>query len=260
VTLGVDRAGSGPPLVLIHGLGADRHVWKPVFERLAAERDVLAIDMPGFGQTAALNHGSTPSPTALARAVADGLAELGLDRPHVAGDALRGWVALELALLGAVRSVTAIAPAGLWPRALGPKPSVARRVGRAALPAIPYLMKSPIARRLALTGTVGHPGRVPPEDAAALIRAYVEAPGFKAVNSAMRSLRFERLDDVFRAELAERGWIPLTFGWPSRDRLVARPRRLPAGSRSVVLEGCGHMPMWDDPGLVADLLLEGSST
>jgi len=251
VTLGVDRAGSGPPLVLIHGLGADRHVWKPVFERLAAEREVLAIDMPGFGQTAALNHGSTPSPTALARAVADGLTELGLDRPHVAGNSLGGWVALELALLGAVRSVTAIAPAGLWPRALGPKPSVARRVGRAALPAIPYLMKSSIARRLALTGTVGHPGRVPPEDAAALIRAYVEAPGFTAVNSAMRSLRFERLDDID---------VPLTFGWPSRDRLVARPRRLPDGSRSVVLEGCGHMPMWDDPGLVADLLLEGSST
>ena len=182
--------------------------------------------------------------------IAAGLAELGLDRPHVAGNSLGGWVALELALLARARSVTAIAPAGLWPRALGPKPNVARRVGTAALPAIPYLMRSPIMRRLALAGTVGRPSNVPPEDAAALIRAYVSAPGFSEVNAAMRSSRFERLDDVD---------VPLTFGWPSRDTLVRRPRDLPEGSRSVVLKGCGHMPMWDDPALVAGLLLSGST-
>ena len=250
MTLGHDRAGSGPPLVLIHGLGADRHVWRPVVERLGAEREVIAIDMPGFGETAALNHGATPSPPELARVIADGLDDLGLDRPHLAGNSLGGWVALELALIGRARSVTAIAPAGLWPRALGPKPSVARRVGKAALPAIGYLMKSPVMRRLALAGTVGRPGAVPPDDAAALIRAYVQAPGFEEVNAAMRSSRFERLDEVD---------VPLTFGWPSRDRLVARPRHLPEGSTSVTLEGCGHMPMWDDPEQVADLLLTGSA-
>lgn len=249
MTLGHDRSGSGPPLVLIHGLGADRQVWRPVVERLAAERTVVTIDMPGFGETPALNHGSTPSPPALARAVADGLAELGLERPHVGGNSLGGWVAMELALLGRASSVTAIAPAGLWPRALGPKPSIARRVGTAALPAIPYLMRSPTLRRLALAGTVARPGRVPAEDAAALIRAYVEASGFKEVNDAMRSSRFERLDDVE---------VPLTFGWPSRDSLVRRPRRLPESSTSITLEGCGHMPMWDDPQAVAELLLAGS--
>lgn len=90
MTLGHDRLGSGPPLVLIHGLGADRHVWRPVIDRLAAERDVIAVDMPGFGDTPALNHGSTPSPPALALAVAEGLDELGLPCPHVAELAQRG--------------------------------------------------------------------------------------------------------------------------------------------------------------------------
>jgi len=249
VSLAHDRAGAGPPLVLIHPLGADRHVWRPVLDRLAAAREVVAIDLPGFGETPPLGDGDRPAPPALARHVAESLAGLGLERPHVAGNSLGGWVALELALLGAVSSVTAIAPAGLWARALGPKPSVARPVARALLPAIPYLMRSPGARRLALAGTVAKPGRVPAEDAAGLIRAYVTAPDFVAVNGAMRSSRFERL-----AEVA----VPLTFGWPARDRLVARPRSLPAFSRSVVLEGCGHVPMWDDPGQVADLLLAGS--
>ncbi len=252
MTLGHHRVGAGEPLVLIHGLGASRHVWRPVTDLLiSARREVIAIDLPGFGDTPVLNHGTTPSPPELARAVAAGLAQLGLERPDVAGNSLGGWVALELALLGAARSVTAIAPAGLWSRALGPKPNVARAIGRTALPVIPHLMKSAAGRRLALAGTVARPERVPPDEAAALIEAYVSAPGFAEVNSAMRSSRFERLDEID---------VPLTFGWPTRDRLVAKPRHLPSGSRSVDLKGCGHMPMWDDPGQVAELLLAGAQS
>jgi pimeloyl-ACP methyl ester carboxylesterase len=250
VSLGYDRDGSGAPLVLIHGLGADRHVWAPVMPALARTRDVIAIDMPGFGETSSLTGDGRPSPAALAERIAAELTALGIDRPHVAGNSLGGWVALELALLGAVRSVTAIAPAGLWARPLGPKPNVARRIGGALLPLMPALMRSSTGRRLALAGSVGDPDRVPPEDAVQLIRAYVKAPGFTAVNGAMRSGRFERLDDVS---------VPLLFGWPDRDRLVSRPRRLPEGSRSVTLENCGHIPMWDDPGQVIDLLLDGSA-
>jgi pimeloyl-ACP methyl ester carboxylesterase len=51
----------------------------------------------------------------------------------------------------------------------------------------------------------------------------------------------------------------VTFGWPDRDRLVARPAHLPAAARNVVLLDCGHMPMWDAPQQVADLLLGGSA-
>jgi pimeloyl-ACP methyl ester carboxylesterase len=249
--IGYERAGAGEPLVLIHGLGADRHVWNPVLDAVATERDVLAIDLPGFGESPSLNGGAEPAPPALAKRVAAELAALGLERPHVAGNSLGGWVALELALLGAARSVTAIAPAGLWSRPLGPKPNLARPLGRVLLPVMPLLMRLPGARRLALTGSVEHPGRVPPSDAAQLIRAYVKAPGFRAVNSAMRSSRFERLAEVR---------VPLTFGWPSGDRLVTKPRTLPSGSRSVTLEGCGHIPMWDDPEAVTELLLSGSRT
>jgi pimeloyl-ACP methyl ester carboxylesterase len=175
--------------------------------------------------------------------------DLGVGRPHVAGNSLGGWVALQMALEGAAASVTAIAPAGLWPRALPPKPSIARGVARAATPVLAAVLATEGGRRLALGATMAHPERVSRRDALRLVRAYAAAPGYDMVNAAMRAGRFEGLDRLR---------VPVTFGWPDRDRLVARPAHLPAAARNVVLRDCGHVPMWDSPGQVADLLLAGS--
>jgi pimeloyl-ACP methyl ester carboxylesterase len=248
VTLGYDRVGSGPPLVLVHSLGTDRCVWHPVLDRLAGARDVIAVDLPGFGESAPL--GEEPTPGALAAALAAFASGLGLGRFAVAGNSLGGWVALELGLSGAASSVTAIAPAGLWPRALPPKPSIARDVARAATPVLSAVLSTARGRRLALGATMAHPERVPREDALRLVRAYAAAPGYDTVNAAMRAGRFTGL---------ERVRVPLTFGWPDRDRLVARPAHLPAAARNVVLHDCGHVPMWDSPEQVASLLLTGSA-
>src|SRR4051812_32446021 len=118
------RTGSGEPPVLLHALGTDRHMWDPVVEILAAEREVYAVDMPGFGAS------PPTSPAAPADLAAVVHAALGLDRPHVAGNSLGGWVALELALAGHARTVTAIAPAGLWLQPLLPRRSRARALPR----------------------------------------------------------------------------------------------------------------------------------
>jgi pimeloyl-ACP methyl ester carboxylesterase len=244
-----DRRGAGPPLVLLHPLGADHGVWAPVLDRLAAQRDVIAPDLPGFGGSAALT--GEPTPARLAEAVhAFVTDDLGLDRFHVAGNSLGGWVALALALdHPGVESVTAIAPAGLWARPLGPRPSVARRAAALAAPLAPLLTRSDRVRRAILTGSVGHPERVPPADAARLVRAYGRAPGFVAVNAAMRAGTFTGLDRIA---------VPVTLAWPELDRLVGRPRHLPPGVRSVTLTDCGHIPTWDDPAAVSALLLTGS--
>lgn len=247
--LAFDRLGAGPPLVLLHPLGADRQVWRPVLDRLAARREVIALDLPGFGGSPALNGGAAPDPAALAAAVAGFLDGLGVERAHVAGNSLGGWVALELALARQARSVTAIAPAGLWSQPLMPKRGIARGLARAALPVLGGLVRGSGGRRVVLLGTVAHPDRVPPEAALELVRAYATAPGFQAVNDAMRASRFTGL---------ERIRVPLTLAWPEHDRLVARPAHLPATAQSVVLRGCGHMPMWDDPDQVARVLLQGS--
>ncbi len=248
--LAYDRSGTGPTLVLLHPLGADRHVWEPVLDRVSAERDVITIDLPGFGGSPALDAGTPPTPAALGAAVAEFLDELAPGGPHhLAGNSLGGWVALEMAAAGHARSVTAIAPAGLWAQPLAPKRGVARGVARAIRPGLPALVRSPAGRRLALAGTVADADRVPPKAALRLVQAYADAPGFEDVNRAMRANRFTQMEHLR---------VPVTLAWAERDRLVARPAHLPARVRSVVLPGAGHLPMWDAPELVAKLLLQGS--
>ena len=106
------RSGTGETLVLLHALGLSRRVWDPVLPALAGHFDVIAVDLPGFGDSAPLTH--EPTPAALAAAVAALLDELGVTSPHLAGNSLGGWVALELAGIRSAASLTLLSPAGLW--------------------------------------------------------------------------------------------------------------------------------------------------
>ena len=84
--------------------GAARGQGRSHAVRLAQEgADVIAVDLPGFGDSAAITEAS---PAALAEAVAGLLAELGVTTPHLAGNSLGGWVALELAAIRPAASVT----------------------------------------------------------------------------------------------------------------------------------------------------------
>ncbi len=248
-TLAHDRAGQGPPLVLLHPLGADRHVWDPLVPLLAAERELIAIDLPGFGESPAL-HGELPTPRALAAAVAGHLAAIGVERPHVAGNSLGGWVALELGLSGVAGGISGIAPAGLWPEPLVPKAAIAHRLARALLPVAVWCAGTRPGRSALLSGAVAHPHRVPAAAARQVVRAYGMAPDFVRVNDAMRAGRFEGL---------ERIRCPVTLVWPDHDRLIRRPVWVPDRISNVVLSDAGHMPMWDAPEALAEILLRASS-
>ena len=245
--LGIDRTGTGSPLVLLHPLGADRSVWAPVTPLLAGSREVVAVDLPGFGESPPLD--GDQSPPALARAVADGLAAIGIRDFDVAGNSLGGWVALELALAGRARSVAAIGPAGLWPEPLPPRRGAARALARAAAPFAGLLTRSRRLRCGVMSMFAAHPERVPAEAAARLIRAYGRAPGFPAVNAAMRAGTFSSLADIR---------VPVTLAWPEHDRVVGRVRNPPPNVRTVILRDAGHLPMWDAPREVAELLLSSS--
>ncbi|HTE60947.1 MAG TPA: alpha/beta fold hydrolase, partial [Solirubrobacteraceae bacterium] len=112
-----DSEGEGPPLVLLAGIGSSGAAWRPVVPRLAAEREVWRVDLPGFGRSAALPAGDPCGIEALAAAAELFLSEAGLERPHVAGNSLGGAVGQELGRRGSVGSVTALSPAGFAGRA-----------------------------------------------------------------------------------------------------------------------------------------------
>ncbi len=117
ITLAYARVGEGEPLLLLHGIGHHRQAWDPVVDILATEREVIAVDLPGFGQSSALPHGlphDLPTTNAVLGAFCTAL---GLDRPHVAGNSLGGLLALELGRENLARSVTALSPAGFWTQA-----------------------------------------------------------------------------------------------------------------------------------------------
>jgi pimeloyl-ACP methyl ester carboxylesterase len=244
------RSGTGTPLVLIHPLGADRHVWDPLLGDLNADHDCIAVDMPGFGKSPELPEDVEATPAAIAATVVDLLDALGVETAHVAGISLGGWVALELGKTGRTRSVTAICAAGLWRRPLGPRRNSARHAARALLPLLPLAVLSKRLRTLAFTGTMVRPAEVTRTQALHRIRAYAKAPGFDRANDAMRAAVFAGFDEID---------VPVTLAWGEHDRLVRPPSTPPAVTRTVPLTGCGHVPTWDDPAQVAALLRVSTS-
>jgi pimeloyl-ACP methyl ester carboxylesterase len=247
-----ERRGDGPPLVLIHGLGGSKVVWKPVMGRLCAERDVIALDLPGFGRSPDPGNGFVPTAAELGRVVSEFCAGLGVERPHVAGNSLGGWIALEMAADGTAASVCGLSPAGLWRNPLGPREREPQALGRRLRPFVPLVMLSGRAREAVLRTTLARPDRLSRKEATELVLNYVGAPLYAAANEQMRMGAFERYERVD---------VPVTLAWGQADRLLGRPSRTrrPPGTRYLEMPGWGHTPTWDDPDGVAELILEASS-
>ncbi len=253
-----DESGAGA-LVLIHGIGSRWQMWTPVLDRLAAEKDVIALDLPGFGLSPPLPAHGPAGIGALADAVEDLTAGLGVERPHVAGNSLGGWVALELARRGSVRSATAFSPAGFASRMESVWSTASlrssRRIARWLSPGIARLAPHRWFRRVVYAQMVAHPGSVSPVEIVESTRALANATGFEATLRALHRDRF-RLGGPVDA--------PVTVAWGARDRLLwprqaARAAAEIPGAQIVKLPGCGHIPTYDDPELVARVILETSA-
>lgn len=246
------RLGSGPPLVLVHGLGGSLVNWEPVMELVAAERDVIAVDLPGFGSSDPLPEGTPHSPAEMGRAISAHVRTLGIERPHVAGNSLGAWTALEIAADGDADSVLCISPAGLWRKALGPRAYNTRRAGKFLRPLIMAALRTERGRRALLRTTMAHPERLTTEEAQRWVGAWLDAPAYDDANAWMRKEPFARAAEVD---------VPVTIVWGEQDRLVAppRPERMPPGTRYETVPGWGHTPTRDDPEGVARLLIEASA-
>ncbi|MEU3512276.1 alpha/beta fold hydrolase [Streptomyces longwoodensis] len=258
VTVSYARVGRGEPLLLLHGIGHHRQAWDPVVDILAADRDVIAVDLPGFGASPALPDGlayDLPTTNTVLGALCEALE---LDRPHVAGNSLGGLLALELGRARLVRSVTALSPAGFWSPAerryaFGVLLAMRHIARRLPLPLVEQLSRT-AAGRTALTSTIyARPARRSPEAVVAETLALARATGFEQTLRSGAAVQF--VEDVPQ--------VPVTVAWGTRDMILVRrqgvrAKRIVPRARLVRLPGCGHCPMNDDPALVARVILDGS--
>lgn len=252
--LAIEEIGSGEPLVLLHGIATDRHIWDLVTPLLAADRRVVAVDLPGFG-------GSPPAGEEfeldqVAAQIAEGLAEHGIGGPFdLVGHSLGGGVALTLAaqVPGMVRRLMLVAPAGLnplSPRIAGMLAFAADAVIAARRSAAP-LSDLAWGRRLLLRGVVADGAELAPS----LARRMVQASGTAVrTAAALRTIASVDLRPLLTACPA-----PLGVIWGEADQTmpigtVAEVTDQRPEAQVVRLPGVGHAPMVERPAMFVEAL------
>jgi pimeloyl-ACP methyl ester carboxylesterase len=257
VSIYFERRGSGEPLLLLHGTGSFCRVWDRVVPLLAEQAQTIAVDLPGFGRS--------PSPafaprsmTLLVDAIEAFMDAHELSRPHVVGNSGGGWMALELAKRGRARSVVALGPMGLWHG--NSSPLYARLNFYASYRAAGALrrwhepiLRSRLGRAALMSQVMGRPWALTYEEALATVNNFLDSPGIMAMAEAVANGRFAggRLIDV-----------PVTVAYGRRDAALLphhrRREELPPQTRWFSMPRCGHVPMADDPELVAGVILSGT--
>ena len=252
--LAFDRFGKGEPMVLLHGQGFSRRSWDPIIDALSDDHDVIAVDLPGHGDSPRQPKGRGSAPHDLAVAVTELLDDLGLDRPHVVGHSSGGWIALELGRLHRASTITALAPAGLW-RSAPPHMRLAMRQFRINAKLVrllaPDAPESRLVRGVSMLPASGRPFSLPYEPVRTMVHDLAAAPGFGESLHALESRRFSDGAAIT---------APVTIAFGSRDMVmlpgIARQRdQLPEHTRWVTMPKCGHLQVFDDPDAVVELLL-----
>ena len=259
-TINHHRQGSGEPLVLLHGVGHHWQAWQPVIDRLGpGEFEVIACDTPGLGASPALPAGMKPTVVHCADAFERFFAELGLERPHVAGNSMGGALALELARRGVVRSATAFSPAGFWSplerRWCQLALSSLAQTPPALRPGVVRVLRRPAGRRALAKVLFRWPERLETSAMEAGLHAAWDAAAFPETLAAFDEYTFARGDEL-------RG-TPVTIAWGRYDLLLPfwsqsrRARSALPWARHVTL-ATGHLPYADDPAAVAATLRLGT--
>jgi pimeloyl-ACP methyl ester carboxylesterase len=217
--------------------------------------DVLAVDLPGFGRSEPFPPGFEPTPEALADAVEDEMGRAGIDRAHIAGNSLGGWIALELARRGRAETVTAISPVGLQHgRERDWGVGILRWMRWMARNAPPpgFLVGNPLGRVLAAGPSYARAWKKDPDEMAEETELFASCPGFEPT-----------LPHTFHGQ--PRGLttldVPVLVLWGTLD-LILLPRqgrrfeRLIPGAELRYLRGLGHLPMSDAPEVLAEAIAE----
>jgi pimeloyl-ACP methyl ester carboxylesterase len=253
------RVGGGKPLLLLHGLGGSWRSWSTVLDALAAEREVVAVDLPGHGATPPL--AGEASIATFADAVTAFLAARGLTGVDAVGSSMGARLVLELARRGVVGAVVSLDPGGFWRgwerTYFAASVALSGRLVRALDPVMPRLTANPATRTALLAQFSARPWALPSTVALAEMRSFARSPSFGPL---LHSLVHGPAQQGIAAGRAPG---PITVGWGRQDR-VCLPRQAARvvhafpDARLHWFERCGHFPQWDAPRETARLILDGT--
>ncbi|MFV9634117.1 alpha/beta fold hydrolase [Mycobacterium neumannii] len=254
------HVGSGEPIVLLHPFMMSQNVWKKVAPLIAdtGRYEVLAPTMPGHNGGV---KGHRFLDTAeLADDVERRMDALGWDTAHIVGNSLGGWVAFELERRGRARTLTGIAPAGGWSKFTPAKFEIVGKflagfpVWVFTLAFRQHVLKLPFTRWLAHFPISATPDRLSDDDLVDIIDDVTHCPAYYQL--LVKSLLTPGL-----MELAESA-CPTHLVICEKDRVLPHPRftrhftqQLPSSTQVTHLDDVGHIPMFEAPQQVADLIV-----
>lgn len=254
------RRGTGKPLLLVHGLGSSVRNWDPIMPALTAEREVIAVDLPGFGQTPPL-----PGPVSVATltdAVEEFIRAEDLDGVDVVGSSMGARMVLEMARRGHEGTVVALDPGGFWndtqAKIFGASVKASVALVRSIQPALPALTRSPIGRTALLAQFSAAPWKLPAELVLRELRGFKTSPSI-----------YEALADLIhgpRQAGAPAGTLKakMVIGWGRQDKVTLpseakRATELFPDASLHWFDHCGHFPHWDQPSQTSELILAATS-
>lgn len=239
--------GSGPRLLLIHGLGGSWRSWSTILPQLAAQRTVIAIDLPGHGASPAEPDSGTFA--GLVGSVQRFIADNGLTGIDVVGSSMGARIALELARRGGVGNVVALDPGGFWRgwertffrTTIG----LSGKLLRAIRPGLPALSRNAASRTALLAQLSARPWALDPEVVATELVGLSETPTFDALVEDLATGPAQT-----GPAAADTGRV--VIGWGRMDRLclprqAARAQAAFPSARVHWFEKSGHFPAWDMP-------------
>ena len=246
MTMHHTRSGRGKPLLLIHGLGGSHRSWDTVLAPLTKARDVIALDLPGHGQTPAEADSGTFN--GLARSLDDWMVSESLEGIDMVGSSMGARLVLEMARRGRAGAVVALDPGGFWQgweRTFFQTTITASiAVVRAMEPALPAITNNVAGRTALMLQLSAKPWALDPSLVLNELRSFAGTPTFNAL--------VEDLATGSTQEGPARTDAPMVIGWGRKDRLClpSQANRAMAAFPTAKMHWfaqSGHFPMWDQP-------------
>lgn len=246
MTIHHTRTGHGKPLLLVHGLGGTRRSWDPILPALNQAKEVIALDLPGHGQTR--EEADSGTFDGLARSLDDWLRREALVGIDMVGSSMGARLVLEMARRGRAGAVIALDPGGFWQgwERIFFKTTIAASIGlvRALRRALPVIAKNVAGRTALMAQLSAKPWALDP----ALI--------VQELNSFGNTRTFDALVKDLATGATQKGTsntpAPILIGWGRKDRLclprqAARAMAAFPDAELHWFENSGHFPMWDQP-------------